>query len=690
MVKGHYLAVSILLMASLASTAIGSTTSPYSVDFDLRNMIGFNDTTIGIEDVAAFIQEKYPNSPMLTETDIGSCFISAGESNNVNPAFLVATACLEGGFGTLGWANSHPDCHNTFGYGIPSGTTPPDDVNCMDGWCAMIQRVASVIAHGQNYYTQGLFTVSQVRAKYAASPNSDSIASLMNELYAFSTNRKEAISNLEVEGSSTGMGQSQVPNILELPLQVLSPVVGPLEVVSTIGDCPNTKWCFNQHKTGEGGIGHIQGGGVGKANDTYAWDINLDSPQKDYDNNQPVYAVALGVVCQTYGGKKNADDIGSSGQVLIEHSYQGNKWWSGYLHLANIQVKKGQAVTEDTILGNVSHVGADNNHLHFVVYAGENSEGKLKSFDTQILPRGASATVDGNAQEPSIVSTKPTEQPITLTLYIHEGNANGPTISDAQVTGQYGSGNSFQRTIDGNDYVTITGYPGTWSFKASAKGYETTSWDQEIFETGTKHAFLQKEQPQEYIRTNEYIDNSSATVCNPGSKSAKCSSPDSCVGCDGSCVSSGTDVGRGWTCSQGKWDYQPKSLSDLGAYRSTFAGLKYDSDASMVVANVKYSKGIKLDNGFWGYKCSAYFNLNGEYSHLTGLIGLDDSTGSSNNYVTLNFSSDDKVLQTFKMLPGDLPVKVDIDVTGVLRLIVETANGQGNRKVDLIEMLLQK
>jgi hypothetical protein len=33
-----------------------------------------------------------------------------------------------------------------------------------------------------------------------------------------------------------------------LPSQVLSPVDGPLEMVSTLGDCSNTQWCFNQHQ----------------------------------------------------------------------------------------------------------------------------------------------------------------------------------------------------------------------------------------------------------------------------------------------------------------------------------------------------------------------------------------------------------------------------------------------------------
>jgi Membrane proteins related to metalloendopeptidases len=170
-----------------------------------------------------------------------------------------------------------------------------------------------------------------------------------------------------------------------LPSQVLSPVNGPLEVVSTLGDCSNTQWCFNQHKTG----GHIAGGGICRGDDTYAWDANLNTPPLDSDNNQPVYAVAQGVVTQTFGGCLNADDPGTYGQVLIEHDYQGKKWWSGYLHLANIQVSKGQSVTQDTIIGYVSHTGVvDNvNHLHFAVYTGENSQGMLKSFNVQIVPR---------------------------------------------------------------------------------------------------------------------------------------------------------------------------------------------------------------------------------------------------------------------------------------------------------------
>ncbi len=80
--------------------------------------------------------------------------------------------------------------------------------------------------------------------------------------------------------------------------------------------------------------------------------------------------------------------------------------------------------------------------------------------------------------------------PVTLNLYVHEGYASGPTISGVQVTGEDGAGHSFEQTTSSDGYVTITGIPGTWSFSASADGYETNKWDQEITETDTKDAYL--------------------------------------------------------------------------------------------------------------------------------------------------------------------------------------------------------
>jgi WD40 repeat protein len=89
--------------------------------------------------------------------------------------------------------------------------------------------------------------------------------------------------------------------------------------------------------------------------------------------------------------------------------------------------------------------------------------------------------------------------PITLTLYVHSGDPNGPIISDAQVSGQDGAGNIFDQTTDSNGYVTITGIPGTWSFSASAEGYEANRWDQEIGEDDTKNAFLLQEKISQQV-----------------------------------------------------------------------------------------------------------------------------------------------------------------------------------------------
>ena len=61
------------------------------------------------------------------------------------------------------------------------------------------------------------------------------------------------------------------------------------------------------------------------------------------------------------------------------------------------------------------------------------------------------------------------------------------------------------------------------------------------------------EQVSGYLRTNEYSKDSLKSTCAPGSKSTTCSSPDSCVDCNGACWSPGSYAGGKTTCSQGIW-----------------------------------------------------------------------------------------------------------------------------------------
>jgi hypothetical protein len=95
--------------------------------------------------------------------------------------------------------------------------------------------------------------------------------------------------------------------------------------------------------------------------------------------------------------------------------------------------------------------------------------------------------------EPVGVEVK-SSQEVTLNLYVHDGSADGPVLSGAEVTGQDAAGNSFAKTTDPNGCVVITGVAGGWQFTATKAGYAENSWSQEITATCTKHAFLSVEE----------------------------------------------------------------------------------------------------------------------------------------------------------------------------------------------------
>lgn len=263
-----------------------------------------------------------------------------------------------------------------------SWTTPGDDGNVGTATSYDIRYSTSNI--NETNWASTTQCIGEPSPKVAGGSETFTVTNLSpGTIYYFALKAKDEVEN--ESGLSNVISGTTIEQV-QLPPQVLSPVEGTLEVIGPTGTPSDNKWCFNQHQSSPDGIiGHIPGGGVGQADDTYAWDVNLNYPVWDSDVGKSVFAIALGVVAQTYGSRTNAG--GSSGQVLIEHDYQGNIWWSGYLHLSNIQVTPGQTVNENTILGNISNNGTDNNHLHFVVYTGSNTLGGLVSFNTSILER---------------------------------------------------------------------------------------------------------------------------------------------------------------------------------------------------------------------------------------------------------------------------------------------------------------
>jgi hypothetical protein len=157
---------------------------------------------------------------------------------------------------------------------------------------------------------------------------------------------------------------------------------------------------------------------------------------------------------------------------------------------------------------------------------------------------------------------------------------------------------------------------------------------------------------------------------------------------------------------------EPNYLSDIGAYHiqgetrshadascdscMKYTALcepciKYNIDASLEINKVKYDKGIKLKiRGTDEFL--ADFHLIAKYSQLTGLVGLDDATHDSvDKKIKVIFQGDDKELYAIELNRGDLPVEIDIDVTGVHRLRVKAINNDSyDAYVDLMKVQLWK
>lgn len=197
------------------------------------------------------------------------------------------------------------------------------------------------------------------------------------------------------------------------PDSLLSPVAGDFRTTGPDNpDCEGMRdvWTFCQHQTGF----HKPGSGIADADDTYAWDMNLwQGTDPNADKDQRVYAVAHGRVVK-WAGEFTPGAV--SGAVLLEHELDGRTWWTGYLHMTDIQVTEGQAVTTGTFLGKIGNVCADcggsiPGHLHFAVYSGGNCRAALKSRNASFAKRSAVFCVPMDAIGAVAGSTPPTLSP---------------------------------------------------------------------------------------------------------------------------------------------------------------------------------------------------------------------------------------------------------------------------------------
>lgn len=91
---------------------------------------------------------------------------------------------------------------------------------------------------------------------------------------------------------------------------------------------------------------------------------------------------------------------------------------------------------------------------------------------------------------------------------------------------------------------------------------------------------------------------------------------------------------------------------------------------SMLMGGDKYYNGFQLESDYPAY---AVFNLNSQYTRITGIVGHVDSSG--NDDAVINIFADGVLIKTIDIGHLELPQNLDIDVTGVKQLKFEKTSG---------------
>ena len=84
-----------------------------------------------------------------------------------------------------------------------------------------------------------------------------------------------------------------------------------------------------------------------------------------------------------------------------------------------------------------------------------------------------------------------TEEQVTLTIYVHEGDLDGELLSGVQIKGEDASGNEFVGITDSSGVATVTGEPGTWQFAFQKTGYDVLMLKYNATQTEETAAYLQ-------------------------------------------------------------------------------------------------------------------------------------------------------------------------------------------------------
>ncbi|OPY52811.1 MAG: lipoprotein NlpI [Methanosaeta sp. PtaU1.Bin112] len=92
----------------------------------------------------------------------------------------------------------------------------------------------------------------------------------------------------------------------------------------------------------------------------------------------------------------------------------------------------------------------------------------------------------------SLMLPASSQEQVSQTVYVYEGDFNGTALSGVQVVGQDAAGKSFSGTTDANGIAVVSGQAGEWLFVFIKDGYETLDLNYNVSETGEGAVYLVK------------------------------------------------------------------------------------------------------------------------------------------------------------------------------------------------------
>ncbi len=90
----------------------------------------------------------------------------------------------------------------------------------------------------------------------------------------------------------------------------------------------------------------------------------------------------------------------------------------------------------------------------------------------------------------SLMLPASSQEQVSQTVYVYDGDFNGSLLSGVQVAGQDAAGKSFNGITDSNGVAVVSGQPGTWLFVFIKDGYETLDLSYNVTETDEGDVYL--------------------------------------------------------------------------------------------------------------------------------------------------------------------------------------------------------